>query len=223
MISPSNYRNWLFILCFWPLTRLNCWAYTYCIKKSTSLVTSLTIFLIGWVSRFYVLQRISPWALPLLLQSVVFDFLSNTPGGAVACASTVLNAFRDFNTEDLSNKTPLLNCIYSTMGFEGMYGYFWCLQFNNSYQYLSSSSTVLQVWWVYRHSICRNWFIPLQHTFFKKGPIEASKSDWAKIRQVFWSKAGAVLPGIIKQITELMKTNRTSCYSVYSVFKTSYM
>lgn len=103
MISPSNYRNWLFILCFWPLTRLNCWAYTYCIKKSTSLVTSLTIFLIGWVSRFYVLQRISPWALPLLLQSVVFDFLSNTPGGAVACASTVLNAFRDFNTEDLSN------------------------------------------------------------------------------------------------------------------------
>lgn len=134
MISPSNYRNWLFILCFWPLTRLNCWAYTYCIKKSTSLVTSLTIFLIGWVSRFYVLQRISPWALPLLLQSVVFDFLSNTPGGAVACASTVLNAFRDFNTEDLSNKTPLLNCIYSTMGFEGMYGYFWCLQFNNTCQ-----------------------------------------------------------------------------------------
>jgi len=103
MISPSNYRNWLFILCFWPLTRLNCWSYTYCIKKSISFVTSLTIFLIGWVSRFYVLQRISPCALPSLLQSVVFDFLSNIPGGAVACALTVLNAFRDFNTEDLSN------------------------------------------------------------------------------------------------------------------------
>jgi len=72
-------------------------------QKALSLLTSLTIFLIGWVSRFYVLQRIPPWALPSLLQSVVFDFLSNTAGGAVACTSIVLNAFGDFSPEGLLN------------------------------------------------------------------------------------------------------------------------
>jgi len=52
-------------------------------------------------SFLHILQRISPWAFPLLLQSVVFDFLSNTAGGAVAYTLIILNAFGDFSPKGL--------------------------------------------------------------------------------------------------------------------------
>ena len=151
-LCPITEIDYLSILCFCPLTRLNCWAYVYYIKKSTGLMTSLPIPLIGWVSRFYVLQIISPWSLPSLPQSVVFDFLANTADGAIACILIILIAFWDFSLKGLLDMVlkSLYWIVFSIQSWDSkarmnVFDAPSLVLIHNSCQYLSSSSYIFRI------------------------------------------------------------------------------